>query len=85
MVRKLLVAALAVLLVISAAALGVTIWWAQTVVAAAHAELQVERENVRALREYAGIVKEALDAKTAEVESLRAECERLKAARAQEK
>jgi hypothetical protein len=74
MVRNVLFGAVVVLLVLSLAALSVTIWWAKTVVATARTELWVERENVRALNEYAGIVKEALDARTAELESLRAEC-----------
>ena len=59
-------------------ALGVTIWWAKTVVTTADTALWVERENVKALREYAETIKKALDQKTQEAESLRAECERLK-------
>ncbi len=39
----------------------------------------MERETVRALKTYAETIKKALDQKTQEAESLRAECERLKA------
>jgi len=58
---------------------GAAIWWAKTVVTTADTALQVERENVKAAKAYAEIIKKALDQKTQEAESLRAECERLKA------
>jgi len=43
----------------------------------------VERENVKAAKAYAETIKKALDRKTQEAESLRAECERLKARQTQ--
>jgi len=39
----------------------------------------VERENVKAAKGYAEAIKKALDQKTQEAESLRAECRRLRA------
>ena len=48
-------------------------------VATADTSLCVERQNVANLRTYAETIKKALDKKTQEAESLRAECERLKA------
>ena len=63
--------------------MGVTVWWARTVITTADTALWVERENVKAVKAYAETIKKALDQKTQEAESLRAECERLKAQQAQ--
>jgi len=71
------------LLVLAVLALGITIWWAKTVVNTADTKLWLERENVKALKASAETIKKALDQKTREAELLRAECERLKAQRAQ--
>jgi len=76
---KLLFGGLVALLVVALVAMGVTIWWARTVVTTADTALWVERGNVRALKAYAETIKKALDAKTREAEALRAECERLQA------
>ena len=78
MVHKLLFGAVVTLLLISLAVTGVTLWWAKTAVAAAETALWVERENVKALKAHAETIKAVLDQKTQEVESLRAEYERLK-------
>lgn len=67
------------LLVVVLLAMGMTIWWAKTTVATAEASLWVERGNVKALQGYAETVNKALDQKRQEAESLREECERLKA------
>jgi hypothetical protein len=83
MVRKLLFGAVVALLLLSLAVTGVTIWWAKTTVATANTTLGVERENVKAVKAYAETIKKALDRKTQEAESLRAECERLRARQSQ--
>jgi uncharacterized iron-regulated membrane protein len=80
---KLLFGGLVALLVVALVAMGVTIWWARTVVTTADTALWVEPENVKAAQAYAEAIKKALDKKTEEAESLRAECERLKAQQAQ--
>jgi len=80
---KLLFGGLVALLVVALVVMGVTIWWAKTVVATADTALWVERENVKAAKAYAETIKKALDRKTQEAESLRAECERLKARQTQ--
>jgi uncharacterized iron-regulated membrane protein len=79
MLGRLLFGGLAALLVVALVATGVTIWWAKTVVATADTTLWVERQNVVNLKAYAETIKTALDQKTQEAESLRAECERLRA------
>jgi hypothetical protein len=83
MIRKLLFGTLVALLLISLVVTAVTIWWAKTVVTTADTALWVERENVKAAQAYAEAIKKALDQKTQEAESLRAECEHLKAQKAQ--
>jgi len=75
---KLLFGGLVALLVVTLVVMGVTIWWAKTVVTTAETALWVERGNVKAVKAYAETIKVALDKKTQEVESLRAECERLR-------
>jgi len=82
-VWKLLFGGVATLLLVSLVALGVTIWWARTVVTTADTAVWVERENVKAAKAYAETIKKALNQKTQEAESLRTECERLKAQQAQ--
>ena len=79
MLGKLLFGGLVVLLVVALVVMGVTIWWATTVVTTADTALWVERENVKAAKAYAETIKKALDQKMQESESLRAECEQLKA------
>jgi hypothetical protein len=80
---KLLFGGLVALLVVALVVIGVTLWWAKTTVATANTTLWVERGNVKALKAYAETVKVALDKKTQEAESLRAECERLNAQQTQ--
>ena len=61
---KLLFGGLVALLVVALVAMGVTIWWARTVVTTADTALWVERENVKAAKAYAEAIKKALDQKT---------------------
>jgi hypothetical protein len=84
MTRRLVVILGTVALLASWGALGVTIWWAKTTVATVNLQLDVERANVKAVKSYAGDLKKAFDARTQEVGSLRAECQRLKQAPAGE-
>jgi cell division protein FtsB len=73
-VPKILFAAVVVLLVLSLVALGVTIWWAKTVVATCERSIDIERSNVRSLQAALNQTHEALTEMTQEVERLRAEC-----------
>ena len=76
MIRKPLLVILIVLLFIAIAIMSVTIWWAKTVVSTSETALEVERQNVANVKVYAESMKKALDAKTQEAASLRAELER---------
>jgi len=80
---KLLFGGLVALLMVALLALGVTIWWAKTVVTTADTALWVERENVKAAKAYAETVKKALDQKTQKAESLRVACQQLRGRQSQ--
>jgi hypothetical protein len=70
---------LGALLVLAIGGASAAVWWAKTVVAAKDTEIAVERRNVQNLKISSEGLWKALHAKTQEVQSLQAECERLKA------
>jgi len=78
---KLLFGGLVVLLVVALVVMGVTIWWARTVVKAKQAEVDTERQVISNQRAYSEGLMEDLNVKAKEVEELQQECERLRMGR----
>ena len=61
MIRKLLFGAVVALLLISLGVTGVTVRWAWATVQTAETQLQIEQQNIEALRAHAEITKWKLD------------------------
>ena len=78
---KLLFGGLVALLVVALVVMGVTIWWARTVVKTKQAEVDTERQVIKNQGIYSEGLMEELNVKAKEIEELRQECERLRMGR----